>query len=127
MRVKVWTDAEEMVTRCKLIDDVTDAGVQVVAVDSHGAELGTIVALSAHGIRRCRGVDPSLGFPLDDLGRVLLVGEEPTPRVVKRSEIEEMIGLLVFLEFTPVGKGTESLARAALIKGIEFAGGRVED
>ena len=124
MRVKVWTDTVETVTQCKLLNDVAYAAVTVVAMDSDGAVLSTIVELSERGLQRCRNIDPSLGFPLDSAGRVLLVGEE---RVVKRSEIETLIGSKKIAEYTPRDMAIDSIIRAACIKGIELAGGRVED
>ena len=81
MRIEVWEPPEptpepEKVLRLRLRQ--CDRSGELWAVDEGGASprKGSHVAiLSRNGLTRIRHVDPDLGFPLDDKGRVKLVGE----------------------------------------------------
>ena len=74
MRLEVFKepDPEESVLRVRLVQDGEDATLR--AVDEYGRRLpgGNLFTLFLDGIARCVSVDKSIGFPLDDRGRVII-------------------------------------------------------
>ena len=49
--------------------------IELQAVDENGKRIrdGSILCIDSDGILRCFGVNPYLGFPLDDKGRIEFV------------------------------------------------------
>lgn len=73
MELEIWTEleAKKEPTRVRLVK-VPGGAIQVCVVDVKGqpVEDGTIASISQHGHRKWHGLDPDLGFPLDEEGRI---------------------------------------------------------
>lgn len=87
MRIEVWeppvpTPEAEKVVRLRMVQTCRAYGSTfvgtVMAVDEYGRPLqnGCVADLRGDGLKRLKGVDPALGLPLDDKGRVVLVRED---------------------------------------------------
>lgn len=81
MKIEVWTEPEpkpevEKVVRTRLRQGELGAYVEAVNVEGNVQHGGSLLRVGQQGVHRMRGIDPALGFPLDDKGRVVLVGED---------------------------------------------------
>lgn len=74
MILEVWKK-EKANVHLRLVDDFGD--VLLIAVDRAGNPIscGVIARITEKGITRGWGVDPGLGFPLNDIGQVNLYEE----------------------------------------------------
>lgn len=78
MKMKIFESTEKRVL-VRLIDWDVDS-VALVVVDEDGRRLrnGTILVLQSDGlVRRSAGIDPDLGFQLDDQGRIYTTEDVP--------------------------------------------------
>lgn len=83
--VRPWTSAIKRVQYVTIMcwgdegeRDEGDCGSTLIAVNDRGERIpkGDLLTLTDMGLRRERDVSMDLGFPLDALGRIALVGED---------------------------------------------------
>lgn len=79
MKIEVWKPPEkkpepEKVLRLRMVQDGDKANIDAVRADGLCQEY--LFEVRPDGLRRIHGVSATLGLPLDDKGRVVLVGEE---------------------------------------------------
>lgn len=75
MKLEVWNEPEakeEQPTRVRLRKDCDDLLIlEVVDVKGFSVGCGQIGYVRGAGFHRCMGLSPSLGFSLDDDGRIV--------------------------------------------------------
>lgn len=97
-----------------------------------------LVFLDKDGLKRAENVPASLGFPLDSLGRIALVGEESEPRGEwRRGWLSKITGVFAkmepddlhrweCIEYRVVGEGVEKAKpKGRTLYGVEFDGNHV--
>ena len=67
------------ICRVVVAENPKGPGVYLLVVDAQGVEKfgGALVLLTNKGVELCEGVDPRLGFPLDEDGRLKILSALP--------------------------------------------------